>query len=487
MKHFLHSFYGKISAVFMLLLLVLGCVQVSLTVQSCMSFMEEARHRVALPLAENIAREFEPHLADSIHHAEIKQSIHGMMLINPDIRIYLLSEDGEVLAAFCEPADMVKMWQIDIAPVHAYLVSPKDIPIRGDDPCFPDQQAIFTVAPVNYNQGENGYVYVLLQHDTNSSALDHYLVQASLKILLIFFAFVGIAGLIWFFLLTKRFNVMTEAVEAFEMGDMNRRINMSSRDEIGTLANAFDQMADTIVDNIEEMKEKDILRRNLIANISHDLRSPLTSIQGYLEMVLMKDDNLSAEKRQKLLKTIFKNTTQLSKLVGELFELSKLDARQTQPNPEPFQMEELAQDVLLKFNPRADELGVRLGCEFDEKLPRVYGDIGLIERALSNLIDNALHYTPKDGEVVITLAQEGERVTVTVSDTGMGIPEEDLPFVFDRFYRVEKSRTRAPEKAGAGLGLAITQKIIEAHNSVISVKSAVNKGTSFIFELPISA
>ena len=118
-----------------------------------------------------------------------------------------------------------------------------------------------------------------------------------------------------------------------------------------------------------------------------------------------------------------------------------------------------------------------------QTLPFVYGDIGLIERALSNLIDNAIYYTPGGGEVAIELVQSDGEVQVKVSDTGCGIPPEDLPYIFDRFYRVEKGRSRST--GGAGLGLAIAQKIVEAHNRTISVKSVVNAGTTFAFKLPI--
>jgi signal transduction histidine kinase len=167
--------------------------------------------------------------------------------------------------------------------------------------------------------------------------------------------------------------------------------------------------------------------------------------------------------------------------VEQLFELSKLDARQTQAHLEPFSITDLVQDVVMKFKPWAEKSHIELQAVLPEQLPQVYADIGLIERALSNLIENALRYTPEDGNVKIVIDKSEQTVKVVVADTGSGIQEEELPLIFDRFYRVEKSRARAT--GGAGLGLAIAKKIIDLHQSSIAVESKVNVGTTFSFNL----
>ena len=274
---------------------------------------------------------------------------------------------------------------------------------------------------------------------------------------------------------------MRASVQRFEAGDYEQRVEVTSGDEIGQLGTAFNQMAGTIVANLAKLKKTDSLRRELIGNVSHDLRSPLASIQGYLETILMKGSELGAEKTRHFLNTIYSNVTMLSKLVEELFELSKLDARQIRPKPEPFAIAELAQDTVLKFQPHAEKKHIQLRSRLPQDLPFVYGDIGMIERALSNLIDNAVRYTPDHGEVSVELERQQDRVQVRVSDTGRGIPPDDLPYVFDRFYRVDKSRSRS--SGGPGLGLAISKKILEAHRSDVSVQSAMDVGTTFSFDL----
>lgn len=286
-----------------------------------------------------------------------------------------------------------------------------------------------------------------------------------------------------FFFLTKRVHRMTQAVRRFKDGQYHQRIKVTSDDEIGDLAKAFNHMAYTIEQNMQEMEKNDHLRRELIANVSHDLRSPLTSIQGYIETVLIKGNKLPQEKREAYLETILKNVVHLNNLVQELFELSKLDAKESEPHPEPFSIAELVQDVLLKFQPKAMKREVNLVSKLPFNLPMVSADIGMIERVISNLIDNALNFTPAGGKVEVILKKEGNQVQVTVSDTGAGIPAEDIPHIFDRFYMVEKSRTR--HGGGSGLGLAIARKIVEAHGGQLLVDSKVKEGTSFIFLLQV--
>jgi signal transduction histidine kinase len=313
---------------------------------------------------------------------------------------------------------------------------------------------------------------------------ESYIIQTTAISLTIILLLTGIVGLALFRLLTKRFHQMTATVKQFEGGNFSQRIAIRSKDEIGQLANAFNRMADTIVANMEELKRTDDLRRELVANVSHDLRSPLASMQGYLETVLIKDATLPPEERRKYLQIIFDNTQMLGTLVSELFELSKLEAKQVQPKCEPFSMAELAQDVVMKFKPQAEKLRIDLHAALPKDLPSVAADIGMIERALSNLIDNALRFTPGGGAVKVELQNHDDKVRVAITDTGCGIPAEEIPLVFERFYRVEKSRGRS--SGGAGLGLAIAKRILDLHESEISARSAHNAGTTFAFDLKIA-
>ncbi len=494
MKNLLRTLYGKISAVFLLLLLTLGLVQTWVSVHSSMRFVDESDQKLNLNLARDLAKEFTPFLKDSIAYGDIMHTMHYMMVMNPRVEIYMLDGSGKILAFFAEPGKTVKTDRVDLQPIHKFLASTHDMPIAGDDPRNIGKQKPFSAATLDVGKNVHGYLYVILggeQYDSAAAMIkESYIIRTTAISLAVILSLTGVVGLMLFAFLTKRFRAVAEAVKQFERGNFSPRVAIKSKDEIGQLAKAFNRMADTIVANMEELKRTDDLRRELVANVSHDLRSPLASMQGYLETILIKEESLKPEERRKYLQVIFDNTQMLGTLVSELFELSKLDAKQIQPKLEPFALAELTQDVVMKFQPQAEKLQVNLRAALSKDLPMVCADIGMIERALSNLIDNALRFTSEKGTVKIELANHHGKVRVAISDTGCGIPAEEIPQVFERFYRIEKSRARGagpkPLAGGAGLGLAIAKRILALHESEISIDSKVNVGTTFTFTLPIA-
>jgi signal transduction histidine kinase len=485
MKHLLTSLYGKISIIFLFLLLILAGIQLLLSVHFLSGFFAESDQKLNQSLAADLAVKFKPFLTDSIDYTGIEHSFHEMMVMNPRVEFYLLNQSGDILAYFAEP-EKIKRMTVDIDPVQQFLDSESDrvIPLFGDDPRHPSRQKPFSVAEIRIGEQQGGYLYVILGGELYDSALamvrDSYIVRTSAMILSLIILITAVTGLILFSVLTRRLRVLTQTVHEYEHGNLETRIDIHSRDEIGQLAMAFNQMADTIKANMSEIKKNDDLRRELIANVSHDLRSPLASMQGYLETILMKSDSLTEDEQNHYLQIVLKNTTKLNNLVYELLELSKLDARQIKPNPESFSLSELIQDVVLKFKPAAEEQKVKLINTPPENLSVVWADVGLIERALSNLIENAVQHTPENGTIRIDLAESEEMVSIDVSDSGVGISKENLPYIFDRFFKSDKSRS----SEGTGLGLAITKKIIELHQGDLHVHSSPGEGTTFSFSLP---
>ncbi len=487
MKKFLSSFYARISIVYLIILLILGIVQVNFSINEALEFARESDQLVNKDLAAKLAEELEPHLADEMNYTALENMMHHYMVMNPRIEIYLLNTEGKIESFFPGDLQQLVRQEVDLAPVREFLAGKGEIAVTGDDPRNLDRQKPFSASPVKYGDNRDGYMYVVLSSQAYDKAEmtyeETFFTDTFVKTLIITLISAAVIGLILFAFLTKRFHRMTNVVRDFEHGDYHQRVEKPGQDEIGELGQAFNHMADTIVANMEELKQTDRLRRELIANVSHDLRSPLASMQGYLETIIMKEDSLDQAKRKKYLGTILNNTQHLNKLVNELFELSKLEAKQVEPVEEPFAIAELAQDLVVKFQPVAEKKNISLKTDLPQNLPLVIADIAMIERALGNLIDNAVSYTPEGGEVNVKIAKSGGKVTVVVSDTGYGIPEDEIPLIFDRFYRVEKSRARS--SGGTGLGLAITKKIIELHKSTISIKSKLNVGTTLSFSLRV--
>ena len=484
----LNSFYAKLSGLFLVMIVGLGIVLAVLGGQTAQRYADEVEQKLNRTLAQEMVPRFEPLLKDSIDRAGIRKKITDMTGINRRIEIYLLDRQGELKASFASPATAIDQQRIDMAPIRRFM-SGDDLPILGDDPRDQGEHKPFSVAHIEIMGRKQCYLYVILGSEQYASVAgmieDSYIIQGALIGFGLILLVVAGLGLLLFRRLTQRLRHMQHVVANFEQGHFDQRIDEGANDEIGQLAACFNRMADTLVETMEELRQADRMRRELVANVSHDLRSPLASIQGYLETVHMKDGDLDSDERQRYVKTALRNAQRLNDLVGELFELSKLETEQVEPTIESFPIAELVQDIVMQYEPQAEAQAVELRAELPEHHARVEADIGLVERALSNLIDNAIHYTPEGGHVRILLTNRERAVRVEVEDTGPGIPEDDLPHIFERFYRVEKSRDR--EKGGAGLGLAIAKTILELHDRTLEVESTVGEGTTFQFSLPLVA
>jgi signal transduction histidine kinase len=314
--------------------------------------------------------------------------------------------------------------------------------------------------------------------------------QLAAGLALVSILFALLAGLLIFGVITRKLEHLARGMEKFQAGDFAQRPDLPAipeggrGDEIDQLRMTFRDMAHRIVTQVQKLKQTDVLRRELVANVSHDLKTPLASLQGYVDTLLLKDDVLTPAERRNYLGVASRSCERLGKLVADLIELAKLDAREVTPQAEAFSPGELMQDVAQKFQLRAEQHHVRLETELPERVPYVSADIGLIERVLDNLIGNALAHTGPGGVVRLRLKPDGDRVLLQVSDTGSGIPDEDIPHIFERFYRVN---TGGWEQGGhAGLGLAITKSILDLHGSRMQVDSKLGVGTSFAFTLPLA-
>jgi signal transduction histidine kinase len=257
-----------------------------------------------------------------------------------------------------------------------------------------------------------------------------------------------------------------------------------SDDEIDRLNAVFRDMAGRIREQLAELERGDRMRRELVANVSHDLRTPLAALHGYLETLVLKGDRLDPEQRRRYLEIATEHSAKLGRRVAELFELAKLDACDVKLQRERFSLSELVQDVVQKFQIEAGRRQVQLHTERDSSLPLIDADIGLVERALENLIGNAVRHTPSNGQVTVSVDGGESLVRVQVRDTGPGIAPDELPSVFDRFYRCRGGEANG---SGTGLGLAITKKIVELHHGSIQVSSRPDEGAVFTFSLPAAA
>ncbi|UWX54245.1 HAMP domain-containing histidine kinase [Maribacter litopenaei] len=330
-----------------------------------------------------------------------------------------------------------------------------------------------------------GYIYILLAGkeflNTRELLFGSYIMKMGLGNLFLTLLFTSLLAIISVWYLTKNLRELVHATRRFQQGDLEYRIKDAERSDLASVTTTFNEMADTILEDMNKLQSIESLRRELIANISHDLRTPLAVIQGYIETLQMKGNKLTKEQRDNYLNTIENGSKRLAKLITQLFEYSKLEANQIEPKREPFLISELANDIYSNNLILAKNKNIHLDLNMDENLPLVFADISLVERAIQNLMDNALKFTPSKGIVTISVLKKDENVEINIKDSGYGIKTENQTLIFER-YRQTKS---GKKNEGAGLGLAIVRKIVELHNSSIRVHSIPNDGATFTFTLPI--
>lgn len=288
------------------------------------------------------------------------------------------------------------------------------------------------------------------------------------------FLAVGLA-MVFTFVLSRRISApiraLTSAAKRLGQGDFSQRVTIRSKDEVGELARTFNSMAG-------DLMRAEQLRRNLVADAAHELRTPLSNVRGYLEAI--RDGVMQADASTLL--SVYEEVILLSQLIEELQELSLADAGELKLFRQPEDISELIQKAASGVQPAIKAKGLSLTVNLGDRLPLCHIDSHRIGQVLRNLLDNAVAHTPEGGAITITAGEQGNWVEVAVADTGEGIPPADLPNVFERFYRVDKSRARAT--GGSGLGLTIARRLVEAHGGRIEAESEPGKGSRFAFTVP---
>lgn len=477
------SLYWKISITLLLMLAILGIGYILITSYTSNRYFQEVNQRLYSDIAPHLVQETTP-LVNGIPDTTATHDImHSMMVINPSSEVYLLDPSG-VIIDYVVPGKTVELKAVDLNPIKQFIKDNGQCYVLGDDPRNRGEQKVFSAAPIYEKEKLTGYAYIILasekQTEVASSLFSSFMLKSGA--FLFFLTLIGamLIGLLAIWFLTKNLQAIIKTFKRFKEGDYKARIEANTDGDLAILGSTFNEMADTIENNIEELQSVERLRRELIANVSHDLRTPLAIMQGYVETLIMKKDSISKADQEKYLGVVFDSSKKLSALVNQLFEYSKLEANEVKPEKEAFHLSDLAQDVSVKYEILAKQKGIKIKADVARDLPMVFADLGLVERVIQNLMDNALKFTPKGGEITLRLQEVKNAVEVRICDTGPGIPEAEQAYIFERHRKVGKAQK---QNTGAGLGLAIVKKILEIHNSTIQVSSKINEGSEFWFRL----
>lgn len=486
----MNSLFAKLSTALLIIVVLMGSVFFVVDRINTRLYYEELTQRLNAPIAMYVTGQ-----RDLINNGvpdldSLRELASHAMVINPTAEIYLLDTEGKILGHGLPP-ETVMLERVDIAPLKELIEGSTPMPIRGDDPRSGSIRKVFSAFEVRTEGQLEGYLYVVLGGQTyetlSKDVGNSYIGKISSYVAIVIVLATATIGLLVFGLLTRRLKKLSEEMRRVSNSDFSLApefsIASARGDEIDQLTHSFVTMSEKIRDQLAQLKENDNLRRELVSNISHDLRTPLSAMQGYLETLIIKGENLSREKRERYLKIARRHTVRLGSLIGDLFELSKLESASVTPQLESFSVPELVQDVAQEFQLEAEKKKITIALNLDTNSAFTIGDIGLIQRVLENLVRNAIRFTPIGGEVTLSISERPQSVAVAVSDTGSGIPDEDIPRIFDRFYRSEQGAEARSDSSG--LGLAIVKRILDLHDSRITVVSKVNAGTRFEFELPL--
>ena len=381
----LHTLYARLALALVGLFLLVGCLFSLVLAYSMEMFQQEVSQKLNRGVAQYVVDHYDLRLDGEAAQASVNSLFESLMVVNPDVEVYLLDPAGNLLAWSAAPG-VVRREHVDVAPIRRFIDSDR-LPVFGDDPRQPDGEKIFSAAPVMRDGRLAGYLYVIAggeRHDSIAAMIrGSYVLELSAWGLGAGIVFAALAGLLVFGLLTRRLRRLSAAVERFER---DGRVEpgllpappRDSGDEIDRLGAAFRDMAERVAARMGDLEQADRLRRELVANVSHDLRTPLASLQGYLDTVLMKQGQLDEAERQRYLEIAARHAGRLGGLISELFELAYLDANDRPPECEPFSLSDLPFIFERFYQPASrrregEEDGVGLGLAIARRILELHG------------------------------------------------------------------------------------------------------------------
>ncbi|MBX2824108.1 MAG: HAMP domain-containing histidine kinase [Gammaproteobacteria bacterium] len=532
----MRSLFAKLSLVFLVILLTLGLAILWLSYRSSQDYILEFTQKLNRPIAMYMAESVEWVVDGELNPSALEDLTPHVMMINPSLEVYLLDASGQVISPTGQQSVQSSPF-VDMHAISKFLAEDVVFPVQGSHPGQPGETSIFSVWPIVEENtigsatGEQpemvGYVYVILGSQKHESLLAS--IQSSYSIRDMLLTLTGVivltlcGGLVVFFMLTRRLRKLADAVsnhhpvgmpgKSFSVPDINLDDNRTlsttypktlpahqgkeafQGDEIDLLQRTYDNMTQEIVEQYHLLEHSDVSRREFIASISHDLRTPLTSLQNYLETVLTKWNTLEDKGRYNFIENARRQTMRLQHLIAQLFEISKLNSPDLRLQPEKFSMLELAYDCAQDFEIYSERKKIKIEIEAqyeDVSVYEVHADIALMQRVLENLISNAIRHTPEQGRIRISLEeQDGSSLCIMISDTGCGLSREQK----ESFHktgaigRSTKKKNPVLHDKGTshtGIGLSIVQRILDLHESSLQLSTGNKQhtGTSFFFVLP---
>lgn len=421
-------------------------------------------------VAAHIAKFTSPFEKNGINKKVADSVFHHAMVLSPSIEVYFLDTRGNVMSYYGKDGE-IKSSHVELQPVLKYLSANGRLFIKGEDPRDSGTEKIFSAAEVNLNGSLLGYIYVILDSKEFRHASAELYNEHISKLLLNAFLFVIVGSVIitWLYArrVDKRLNNMISILDKFNHGDYNARFASDTNNEFAVFTNSFNRVADLLGENMSDLKRSEKVRKQLIVNISHDLRTPLAVARGYAETLLMgRKEELAEEHCNEYTKLIVQHILQVESMATQLFELSRIDSPEIIAHKQPFVFSEILTEMVHSLAMTASQKSIEIDCEKCEDHSWIFADIKMMESAIQNIILNAIRYTPEQNTILLSTEHETNTVIFKADNPGKPFSDEMLSWLN------QESAVSSDLSPNATVGLTIVKRIAALHNYTIEASSA---------------
>ena len=481
--------HTKIVLILLSLLIVFGVTSQFINQYTTQTCLKEVHQKLNQDLAKNLAVEWYKSVGKGIVSANVDEVFKSVLSANPNIKIFVLDAGGEIVSSSTH-LQTLKQDRVSLRPINEFLSGTSAFPIYGDDPLSEVDKCLFSVAPISDGFDTVGYLYVMLDRNDENSIVRLLgespvfwtsLVSASGGLVLIV-----ILGAVLVKRSTRKLRDLSLGLEKFKdskftlPGAIEIDEKAKTTDEITHLQKVSREMAETITRQLNDLELASEFRRELITNVSHDLRTPLASLQGYIESAIIKSETLSPEKRNEYLTIALNNCKKLTDIIEELHDVTQMDAGRYFLRRDPLDLVEILKEVIERRKVQASDKGVELDSRQFPAKCIVLGDPRLLKRALKNIAINVINHSRSGSGISIELSLTSSEAELMFADPSRVIPEEELGKMFNKFFRKDGN----PEVQEAGVGITLAHRIVELHGGSITVTSSEGPGTIFKIVLP---
>ncbi len=480
------SIFRRIAIMVFALITILGVLFMALTYYATTHYHLASTQLLNKDVAAHIAKFASPFDRFGINKRKADSVFKNVMILNPSTEVYFLDTAGNIMD-FYGPNKEIKLWKVPLENIDKFILAKGEEYVKSPDPKDQSQDKIFSAAEVIVKSKKLGYIYVILGSNEYKNVSDllfkSHISNLAIKAF-IFIILLSIAlSLLYIQSIQKRFNSMVKVLEKFQNGDFNARFKIKDNDELASVSLAFNKMADLLTYNIDQLTKSEMERKDFIANISHDLLTPLSIARGYAETIVIKKHEISQKEIDNYVDMIQKKMLQVEHMVKQLFELTKMESPGFKANKESFVLSEIVQETVNTFQLTASQKDLNLKCIQCQYHVWVNADIKLMERVIQNLVDNAVKNTRENGIITVALRVENNNLIFDVENTGDLLSEELINWINSEEAKDAES---ANKPARSGLGLVIVKKILRLHGSVLKAHHVNDSGNIFSFSLPIS-